>query len=51
MQSHKVKKKLELIGEFKSCKDCGRVHWLWAGPGLNRKMFPLAPEFVTEIEK
>ena len=51
MQSHKVKKKLELIGEFKSCKDCGRVHWLWAGPEIDRKTFPLAPEFITEIEK
>ena len=50
-EDHKVQKNLTLVGEYVRCDACGRIHWLWAGPEIDRKEYPLAPEFVTEISK
>ena len=51
MKDHKVQRNLQIVGEFQSCKGCGRVHWMWAGPEIDRKEYPLAPAFVTKIEQ
>ena len=42
MNNHKVERNLRVVGEFKSCKRCRRVHWLWAGPEINREKMPAA---------
>ena len=51
MKNHKIQKRLQVVAEFQSCNACGRVHWMWAGPEIDRTEYPLAPEFVTEVEK
>ena len=51
MKNHKIQKRLQVVAEFQSCKSCGRVHWMWAGPAIDRKEYPLAPQFVTEVEQ
>jgi len=51
MKNHKIQKRLQVVAEYQSCKGCGRVHWMWAGPEIDRKKYPLAPKFVTEISK
>ena len=51
MKNHKIQKRLQGVAEYQSCKGCGRVHWMWAGPEIARKKYPLAPKFVTEISK
>jgi uncharacterized protein with PIN domain len=51
MKNHKVQRNLRTVAEFKSCPSCGRTHWLWAGPEIDRKTHTLAPEFVTEVEQ
>jgi hypothetical protein len=55
MKDHKIQRDNKIVAEFKSCdskdedkRGCGRVHWMWAGPEIDRKTFPLAPEFITE---
>ena len=51
MKDHKIQRNLRIVAEYQSCKGCGRVHWMWAGPEIDRKKYPLAPKFVTEVEK
>ena len=56
MKDHKIQRNLQIVAEYKRCivkdeRGCGRVHWIWAGPEIDRKEYPLAPEFVTEVEK
>jgi len=51
MQGHKIQRALKTVAEFSSCKGCGRVHWRWAGPEIDRKEYPLAPKLITEVEK
>ena len=49
MKDHKVQRNLQIVAEFQSCEDCGRVHWLWTGPQIDRKEFSLPIPPVKKI--
>ena len=50
MRDHKIQRDLQRC-IAKDERGCGRVHWMWAGPEIDRTEYPLAPEFVTEVEQ
>ena len=49
MKDHKVQRNLQIVAEFQSCEDCGRVHWFWTGPQIDRKEFSLPIPPVKKI--
>ena len=46
-KDHRVQRNYETVGEYVCCKGCGRIHWLWAGPEIDREKMPMAPPPIS----